>query len=46
MSINKARVASELLGFGTGGAALQRLTIRREGGDPLPGLDRRRHGGQ
>jgi len=38
MSINKARVASELLGFGTGGAALQRLTIGREGGDPVEAL--------
>jgi nucleoid-associated protein YgaU len=38
MSINKARVASELLGFGTGGAALQRLTIQREGGDPVEAL--------
>jgi nucleoid-associated protein YgaU len=35
MSVNKARVASELLGLGTGGAALQRLTIEREGGDPV-----------
>jgi nucleoid-associated protein YgaU len=38
MSINKARVASELLGFGTGGAALQRLTIEREGGEPVEAL--------
>jgi nucleoid-associated protein YgaU len=38
MSINKARVASELLGLGTGGASLQRLTIQREGGDPVEAL--------
>ena len=38
MSINKARVASELLGLGAGGAALQRLTIDREGGDPVEAL--------
>jgi nucleoid-associated protein YgaU len=37
MSINKARVASELLGLGTG-AALQRLTIRREGGGTVEAL--------
>jgi nucleoid-associated protein YgaU len=38
MSVNKAMVASELLGLGTGGAALQRLTIEREGGDPVEAL--------
>ena len=37
MSINKARVASELLGLGTG-AALQRLAIRREGGGTVEAL--------
>jgi nucleoid-associated protein YgaU len=38
MSINKARVASELLGLRTGGAALQRLTIDREGGGTVEAL--------
>jgi nucleoid-associated protein YgaU len=38
MSINKARVASELRGLGTGSAALQRLTIQREGGGPVEAL--------
>jgi nucleoid-associated protein YgaU len=38
MSINKARVASELLGIGTGGGVLQRLTIERERGDPVEAL--------
>jgi nucleoid-associated protein YgaU len=38
MSINKARVASDLLGLGTGAAALQRLTIEPETGDPVEAL--------
>jgi nucleoid-associated protein YgaU len=38
MSFNKARVASDLLGLGTGGAALQRLTIAPELGDPVEAL--------
>jgi nucleoid-associated protein YgaU len=38
MAVSKARVASELLGLGTGAAALQRLTIAREGGDPVEAL--------
>jgi hypothetical protein len=38
VSVNKARVASELLGLGTGGGVLQRLTIRRERGDPVEAL--------
>jgi nucleoid-associated protein YgaU len=38
MSINKAKAVSDLLGLGTGGAGLQRLTIEREGGDPVEAL--------
>jgi nucleoid-associated protein YgaU len=38
MAMSKARVASELLGLGTGGAALQRLTIQREGGGTVQAL--------
>ena len=38
MSINKAKAAADLLGLGTGSAALQRLTIEREGGDPVEAL--------
>jgi nucleoid-associated protein YgaU len=38
MSINKARMASDLLGLGTGAAALQRLTIAPESGDPVEAL--------
>jgi len=38
MSINKARVASDLQGLGAGGSALQRLTIEREGGDKVETL--------
>ncbi|HKE97537.1 MAG TPA: LysM peptidoglycan-binding domain-containing protein [Actinomycetes bacterium] len=38
MSVNKARLASELLGIGTGGGVLQRLTIERERGEPFEAL--------
>jgi Contractile injection system tube protein/LysM domain len=38
MSINKARVASNLLGLGSGGGVLQRLTIEREGGETIEAL--------
>jgi nucleoid-associated protein YgaU len=38
MSINKAKAASNLLGLGTGGAALQRLAIEPEGGEPVEAL--------
>ena len=38
MSINKAKAAADLLGLGTGSSALQRLTIEREGGDPVQAL--------
>jgi nucleoid-associated protein YgaU len=38
MSINKARAASELLGFGSGGAVLQRLTLNPEAGPAIEAL--------
>lgn len=38
MSLNKARIASELLGLGSGGGVLQRLTIERERGKPIEAL--------
>jgi nucleoid-associated protein YgaU len=38
MAVSNARVASELLGLGTGGAALQRLAIEREGGGTVEAL--------
>jgi nucleoid-associated protein YgaU len=38
MSLNKAKVVSELLGLGSGGGELQKLTIFPDPGDPIEAL--------
>ncbi len=38
MSLNKAKVVSELLGLGSGGGELQKLTIYPQGGGPIEAL--------